>query len=194
MPSPLKIGGGKADLGVSPTTLLLVDFINPLRFDGADKLARPALRAAQAAASLKRRLRRRGVQTVYANDNYGIWRSSFADVLRECETEGGVPARMAQLLAPAAEDITVLKPRHSAFFQTPLQVLLDQLKTKRLVLAGLATDLCVLFTAVDAHVRGYKLWVPRDCVASESAPRQRNALRYLEDVLGIETRPSQDES
>src|SRR5688572_10043641 len=160
MPSPLRVGGDKADLGVSPTTLLLVDFINPLRFDGGDRLARPALRAAEAAAALKRRLGRRGVQTVYANDNYGIWRSSFADVLHECESAGGVPARMAQLLAPSPEDITVLKPRHSAFFQTPVQVLLDQLKAERLVLAVLATDLRVLFTAVDPHVRGYKLWVP----------------------------------
>jgi len=191
MRSPLRVGGDKADLGVSPTILLLVDFINPLRFDGGERLARPALRAAQAAAALKRRLHKRGVQTVYANDNYGIWRSSFADVQQECESEGGVPARIARLLEPTGEDITVLQPRHSAFFQTPLQVLLDQLKAERLVLAGIATDLCVLFTAVDAHVRGYKLWVPRDCVAAESAPRQRHALRYLEDVLGIDTRAAQ---
>jgi len=76
MPSPLKVGGDKADLGVSRTTLLLVDFI-PLRFDGGERLARPALRAARAAAALKQQLRRRGVQTVYANDNYGIWHSKL---------------------------------------------------------------------------------------------------------------------
>jgi nicotinamidase-related amidase len=177
-------------LGASPTTLLLVDFINPMRFDGSQRLARPALRAAQATATLKRQLQRRGVQTIYANDNYGIWRSSFADVLKLCTGEGGVPAHMAQLLAPQENDITVLKPRHSAFYQTPLQLLLDQLQARRLVLAGLATDMCVLFTAVDAHVRGYELWVPGDCVAAETPKRQRDALNYLQTVLGIDTKPA----
>jgi nicotinamidase-related amidase len=189
-PSPLKVGAEPPHLRASRTTLLLIDFINPLRFPGSERLARPALRAAQAAAVLKQQLRRRGLQTVYANDNYGIWRSSFGDVLRECEAEGGTPARMAALLVPQPQDISVLKPRHSAFFATPLQVLLEQLKAERLVLTGLVTDMCVLFTAVDAHVRGYKLWVPRDCVAAETPKRHRDALAYMETVLGIDTRPA----
>ena len=189
-PSPLRLGGDKPVLKASRTTLLLIDFINPLRFAGSERLERPALRAAQAAAALKTQLRRRGVQAVYANDNYGVWRSSFGDVLRECEREGGVPAQMAAMLVPRNDDISVLKPRHSAFFATPLQVLLEQLKAERLVITGLATDLCVLFTALDAHVRGYELWVPGDCVAAETPRRQRDALQYMEGVLGVDVRPA----
>lgn len=187
---PLRIGAAKKPLKASTTVLLLVDFINPLDFPGSHKLSQPAWRAARAAATLQQALRKRRVQSIYANDNYGVWRSSFADVVQRCEDAGGVPARIAQAIAPGAHDITVLKPRHSAFFATPLQLLLDQLNTRRLIVVGLATDLCVLFTAIDAHVRGYELWVPRDCVAAESASRQRSALRYLEQVLMVDTRPA----
>ena len=189
-PEPVAVGGDKRALGESRTTLLLVDFINPLEFPAARRLARPALAAARATAALKARLREAGVQAVYANDNYGGWQSNFQSVFARCEAAGGVPAEMARLLAPGPDDITVLKPRHSAFFATPLQLLLEQLKAERLVLAGLATDLCVLFSALDAHVRGYQLWVPRDCVAAESPRRQRDALRYMETVLGVHTRAS----
>lgn len=189
-PEPVAVGGDKRQLGESRTTLLLVDFINPLEFPAARRLARPALAAARAAARLKARLREAGVQAVYANDNYGGWQSNFQSVYARCVAAGGVPAEMARLLAPGPDDITVLKPRHSAFFATPLQLLLEQLKAERLVLVGLATDLCVLFSALDAHVRGYQLWVPRDCVAAESPQRQRDALRYMESVLGVHTKAS----
>lgn len=189
-PEPVAVGGDKRELAESRTTLLLVDFINPLEFPAARRLARPALAAARATAALKARLRRAGVQAVYANDNYGGWQSNFQSVFARCVGGGGVPAEMARLLAPAPDDIAVLKPRHSAFFATPLQLLLEQLKAERLIMVGLATDLCVLFSALDAHVRGYQLWVPRDCVAAETPKRQRDALHYMETVLGVHTRAS----
>jgi nicotinamidase-related amidase len=187
-PEPVAVGGDKPDLGESRTVLLMVDFINPLEFPAAPRIAPAALAAARATAALKSRLRDAGVQAVYANDNYGVWQSNFQSVFERCEAAGGVPAEMARLLTPLPDDITVLKPRHSAFFATPLQLLLEQLKAERLILAGLATDLCVLFSALDAHVRGYELWVPRDCVASETPRRQRGALHYMETVLGVHTR------
>jgi nicotinamidase-related amidase len=184
----MRIGGDSTPLKRSPTALLLVDFINPLRFPGGRDLSRPALRAARVAATLQQELRSRRVQSIYANDNYGVWRSSFADVVQRCESQGGAAASITRLLVPKDDDIAVLKPRQSAFFATPLELLLEQLKTRRLIVVGLATDLCVLFTALDAHVRGYELWVPRDCVAAESASRQRAALGYLEGVLQVDTR------
>jgi nicotinamidase-related amidase len=189
-PEPVAVGGDKADLGESRTILLLVDFINPLEFPAARRLAPRALAAARATAALKARLRSAGVQAVYANDNYGVWQSNFQSVFARCAAAGGVSAEMARLLAPLPDDITVLKPRHSAFFATPLQLLLEQLKAERLILAGLATDLCVLFSALDAHVRGYQLWVPRDCAAAETPQRHRDALNYMETVLGVHTRVS----
>ena len=170
--------------------LLLVDWINPLTHAGADQLRRPALAAARCTARLKQRLSRTGVQAIYANDNYGVWRSDFHTLLQQCRRSGGEAAEIAELLAPARNDITVVKPRHSAFYETPLQVLLQQLKARELVIAGVASEWCVLFTAMDAYVRGYSLRVPSDCIASASREHHAAAVNYLGKVLGADVAPS----
>jgi nicotinamidase-related amidase len=177
-------------LAQSPTVLLLVDFINPLEFPEAGALAPAAEQAAKQTAALKVRLGAAGVQAVYANDNYGTWHSDFHETWRHCRSLKGASRKMALALAPAPHDLTILKPRHSAFFCTPLELLLGQLKAKRLVLVGLATDMCVLFTAMDAFLRGYRLWVPADCVAAESREGSEQALAYMARALKANINPS----
>ena len=172
-----------SDLGRSPTVLVLIDFINPLDFDGGEDLAPFALRAAQAAAELKSRVLDEGGRCIYANDNYGTWRSEFADIWRKCRAMKGPPGRIAAKLKPGSTDLTVLKPRHSAFYCTPLHLILDQLKTRRLILCGVQTDNCVLFSAMDAYLRGYRIWVPADCVAAESELAGQQALEHMKRVL-----------
>ncbi|WP_260929178.1 cysteine hydrolase family protein [Novosphingobium sp. 9] len=68
-----------------------------------------------------------------------------------------------ELLQPAPADYFIIKPQFSAFYATNLPVLLPQLGASKLVLSGIATDICVLFTAADAHMRDYDLWVPSEC-------------------------------
>lgn len=179
----------ECELQDSPTVLLLVDFINPLRFEGAEDIAAPAREAARMTTELKRQLTAGGVATVYANDNYGQWRSDFRQLWRDCAGMPGVPGDMARLLQPAADDLMVLKPRHSAFYATPLEVLLQQMHTKKLVIAGLAADVCVQMTAMDARLRGYDVWVPADCTAAEQTRWKDEALSYLARVLRCDTDP-----
>jgi nicotinamidase-related amidase len=181
---------GLGRLRRSGTVLLLVDFVNPLDFSGAERIARPAVAAARRTARLKARLTARGVQAIYANDNFGAWRSEFSRLVESCRQRPGPSRRLVELLAPAPADIAVLKPRHSAFFATPLAVLLAQLGARRLVVAGLAADVCVLFTASDAFLRGFRLWIPADCVAAESAERKRAALAFMARVLKADIRAS----
>src|SRR6185437_13514341 len=102
------------------TALLLVDFMNPMDFDGAQSMAPYAVNAARRAAQLRERMRGDGVPVIYANDNFGRWESDFDAVVAECERRGGASATMAKLLAPQPGDRSILKPRHSAFFGTPL--------------------------------------------------------------------------
>jgi len=174
-----------SNAGPSPCVLLLVDWINPLDREGADALVEPALAAAQVTARLKSRLVPMGVQCIYANDNYGLWRSDFRDLVAGCAQRGGASATISDLLAPRSSDMAVVKPRHSAFYETPLQLLLQQLETREIVLSGLASEWCVLFTAMDAYERGYSVWVPQDCIASESRERHAAAVRYMKDVLRV---------
>jgi nicotinamidase-related amidase len=171
----------------SPTVLLLVDFINPLDFDGAQALAPSALLAAREAARLRRRL---GAQVVYANDNYGVWHSDFKALYERVRAGRGPGAEIAARLRPRQRDCTILKPRHSAFYATPLDLLLRQLKCRRLVVTGIAADNCIVFTAMDAYLRGYSLWVPEDCIAAEAPAHKAQALKLMQRVLKADVRPA----
>jgi nicotinamidase-related amidase len=172
----------------SRTALLLIDFMNPLDFSGGKALARTAVRAATNAAALKRTLARRGA--LYCNDNFGHWDSDFAAVVQHCRSLGGASARMADMLAPDRRDRSILKPRHSAFFGTPLEFLLDELRIRRLVLTGIAADNCIMFTAHDAYLRKYELWVPADCVASQRDTWRRDALAHMARVMKADVTPA----
>jgi nicotinamidase-related amidase len=179
--------------GESARVLLLVDWITPLDHAGADALAPHALAAARRTAALKRQLAREGVLAVYANDNHGLWRSDLRTQLARCRAAGGAAAEIARRLAPRREDVAVLKPRHSAFYETPLALLLSQVKARELIITGLASEWCVLFTAMDAYVRGYRLVVPQDCIASADRARHAQAVDYLQGVLGADVAPAVDD-
>ncbi|MEJ7931565.1 isochorismatase family cysteine hydrolase [Ramlibacter sp. AN1015] len=174
----------------SPRVLLLVDFINPLDFPGADQLAPAALAAAKATARLKQRLAAEGVATIYANDNYGFWRSDFRRLIEICGSRPGACGELTRALAPSPDDITILKPRHSAFYGSPLELLLAEMGAHELVICGLATDMCVQMTAADAFLREFRCWVPSDCTAAESEEAKETSLRYLSSVLKCEVHPS----
>lgn len=172
------------------TVLLLVDVVNPLDFPGAEALTEAALAAAPRIAELKREMARRGVPVVYANDNFGHWRSDFHQLVQRCRRGRRAAAALVRQLAPGLEDLTVLKPRYSAFDQTPLELLLTRIGADRLVIAGFATDLCVQFSAMDAFVRGYELWVPGDCAAAEAPERHAAALDWMARALKCRVQPA----
>jgi nicotinamidase-related amidase len=174
----------------SERVLILIDFINPLDFPGGEKLAPPALRAARATLRLRERLEQQGVATVYANDNYGLWQSDFHSLVSMCMTRGDVSGEIARLLAPRGTDITLLKPRHSAFFGSPLELLLREMGARELVLCGLAADICVQLTAADAFLRGFGIWVPADCIASETPQAKAAAVKYMKTILRCDVRGS----
>ncbi len=174
----------------APTVLLLIDVINDLEFEGGEALLAQALPMAERLAVLKRRLRARGVPAVYVNDNFGRWRSDFRMQLDHCLHDGVRGRPLAQRLAPDAEDYFVLKPKHSGFFSTTLDLLLEYLGARTVILTGLTADNCVLFTASDAYVREYHLVVPPDCVASIEPEHTRQALEHMRRVLKAELTPS----
>lgn len=178
--------------GHHPYALLLVDVINELEFDGADTLFPRARTMARRVAALKARAVRAGVPCIYVNDNFGQWRSDFRTLVDRC-LHGGVRGEpIARLLAPGEEDFFVLKPLHSGFYTTTLDLLLRELGSKKLVICGIATEGCVLFTASDAYIRGFEIFVPRDGCVSERTPRHRAALDIMKKMLKCDTRACAD--
>ena len=171
--------------GTHDTALVILDMISGWAFPDAQALARGALRVAPAIERLRRRCLAAGVPVIYANDNSGQWRSDFRFLVRASLEAGGAGAEITRLLEPGPQDYFVLKPKHSAFFATPLEILLDHLRAKRLVVVGVAADQCVLNTAADARMRDFEVVVPRDCIAAPSAARSHRAIEQLRDALEI---------
>ncbi|HEX2227731.1 MAG TPA: isochorismatase family cysteine hydrolase [Candidatus Binatia bacterium] len=176
----------------SDTALLLIDVINDLEFDGGERLLAHALPMADALGKLKQRAKAAGIPAIYANDNFGRWRSDFPKLVQTC-LENNVRGRpIIQKLAPEEDDYFVLKPKHSAFFKTNLDVLLKYLGAQTLILTGLAGDNCVLFSANDAYMRDFNIVVPPDCTASEDPDENRRALIHMQRVLKATITPSNE--
>lgn len=181
--------GKRGDLhGSAPddhhTALLLIDVVNDFEFPRGDELFRQALPIAPNIATLKKRARAAGIPAVYVNDNFGRWQSNFDQLISHCLNDGvrGEPF-VRQLKPDPDQDYFVLKPKHSAFYQTPLDLLLKHFGTQRLILTGVSTNSCVLFTASDAYMRDIELIVPADCVAACNAHEQDIAIEQMKSML-----------
>jgi len=174
----------------SPVVLIMLDVINDLDFPEAEDLLRYALPMAPHLKDLRSRAVSAGVPVVYVNDNYGKWRSDFRAMVDHCIDDGTRGREIVELLRPSDEDYFVLKPKHSGFYSTTLDILLAHLEARTLVITGIAGNICVLFTANDAYMRDYRVVVPCDCVASNCVEDNEFALRQIERVLKGDVRPS----
>ncbi len=172
------------------TALLLIDVVNALDFPNSERLVPYAMSAARRIAALKARARKAGLPVIYVNDNFGLWRSDFKTHVRHC-LEANVPGGpLVKLLLPEEDDYFVLKPKHSGFYSTTLDLLLEHLGAHTLILTGFAGNLCVLYTANDAYMRDFRLIVPRDCVASETKEANHQALAHMKQHLQADIRPA----
>jgi nicotinamidase-related amidase len=182
----MPLSKGKDLHGAAPdkcrVALLLIDWINDLEFDGGERLLPQALLAARATAELRTRAKRAGIPVIYCNDNFGKWRSDFRSLLDHVLHDEVRGRPIAELLKPDQQDYFVLKPKHSGFHSTTLDVLLEHLGVTTLILTGIAGNFCVLFTAHDAHMRDFEMLVPLDCVASEDQSDNRHALEHMAKV------------
>jgi nicotinamidase-related amidase len=175
----------------SEWVLLIIDMINRFDFPGGKSLQHHALPTAKRISALKEKLKARGVPVIFANDNFGKWKSDIKKVIAYCQSEKDQGSHIIEILQPTDEDYFVLKPMHSAFFATPLDVLLTHLGVKRIILTGLTGSQCVLFTAVDAHMRDYEIYIPKDCVVSQTDKEQNFAFWYFQRILQVDISTSQ---
>jgi nicotinamidase-related amidase len=175
----------------SEVVLLLVDVINDLNFPQNERLVRESKRLATCISKLKERCKQAGIPTIYVNDNFGKWRSEFSEVVRHCLCPDAPGRRMVEALLPEQQDYVVLKPKHSAFYATPLDTLLEYIRAKTVILAGITTNACVMITAGDVHVRDLGLFVPSDCVAALTEEDQIKALEFMQKNFDADTTPAE---
>jgi nicotinamidase-related amidase len=186
---PYKLYGKEGnDLANSQhTALIFIDIINDFQFTHGNQLLKHTYRILPSLQKLKQFTTQNKIPIIYVNDHYGRWRSDLQQIYDHClskETE-----LLLQTMMPAKEDYFLIKPKHSGFYQSSLQSLLYELGVKRLILSGIAGNICVLFTANDAYMREYDLWVPQNAIASTNNHDNKFALTMMENVLKADTSP-----
>jgi nicotinamidase-related amidase len=167
--------------------LLLVDVINDLDFPQNEFLVKHSVPLARRIVDLKRRCRELGIPAVYVNDNRGKWRSSVEHVIANASREATPGREFARILTPDADDYVVLKPKHSIFLATPLDLVLEHLEAHTVILAGITTNSCVLVSAGEAYARGYRVVVPQDCVQALTPESQTHSLKLMEESFAADT-------
>ena len=160
--------------------------ISEFGFEGGDKLCRNALTAAENISKLKKRAKERCAPVIYVNDNYGRWNEDFRTMAARIRSNSDRGRRITHILAPEENDLYILKPQRSGFYETPLSVLLQSLRVSNLVICGVTTDICVLFTAHDAYMRGFHVLVPNDCCAALEMYHHAQAIDLIERVADAE--------
>ena len=174
------------------TALLLIDMVNALDFEGGDDLRAATEDIVAPILSLREAVDAAGVPVIYVNDNNGQWHSERTRLVEDTLAKDTPGRAVTEALCPRDDDYFIIKPQFSGFYATNLPVLLPQLGVSRLILTGVAADICVLFTAADAHMREYDLWVPSDCVASFDPERTRWALDIMKNSMNAETRATSE--
>jgi nicotinamidase-related amidase len=171
----------------APTALLVLDVFSTFEFPGGQELFQHAVAPLEQIRLLRHRFHQAGRPVIFVNDNFGRWQDGFDELVAHVEASGDRGRTMVNSLRPAPQDLKLLKPRHSAFFETALPSLLANLDISRIVVTGLAADSCLLCTVLDAHVRGIESVVPVDTTAAQTRERAERALLHLRDTCHIDT-------
>ena len=179
-----------ADSKCRETALLIVDFVSDFDFEDGELLFRRSREAVKNVSILKKKIKRINAPVIYVNDELGNGRTALEDDLSKLEGRSAKAAEIMSSIRPEDDDHWIVKPQRSGFYGTPLGNLLLSLGVSSVIVAGVTTDICVLFTAHDAYMRGYAVSVPSDCRAALEDSHHKDALRFLERVADIDSSPS----
>ncbi|MFJ7756468.1 isochorismatase family cysteine hydrolase [Peribacillus muralis] len=170
--------------------LLIIDMINDFQFKHGDMLLEHTKLIIDPILTLKKQMKEQGFPIIYVNDHYDLWQADFDKIIDRCKNDGN--ASLIERIKPQQDEFFLIKPKHSAFYGTALNTLLKRLKVETLIITGIAGNICVLFTANDAYMREYQLWIPEDCIASASEADNNYALKMMDHVLKASIRKSGD--
>ncbi|MGJ9460261.1 isochorismatase family cysteine hydrolase [Oceanobacillus sp. CF4.6] len=175
------------DQSFSNTAVIFVDIINDFDFDGGEDLYLHTKAILPNLIKLRKYAKENDLPIIYVNDHYDLWQADFRKIINKCTN--GKSSEIIEALAPDDKDYFLIKPQHSTFFQTPLQSLLIELERNYLIMAGIAGDICILFSAQDAYMYKYQLRIPKNCMASEQEQNNDYALYLMRSVMDADITP-----
>ncbi len=168
--------------GKNKKALLIIDMLNDFVVKGAP-LKVPGARGL--VGNIKREMNKahhNKVPVIYCCDRHPKDDREF-EVWPPHAVKGTRGAEVIDELRPRKGDIVIYTRTYSGFYRTALERTLKGLGVRHLILTGVATNICILYTAVDAYMRGYEVSVPEDCVAAFSTEDHRFALRQIRETL-----------
>jgi nicotinamidase-related amidase len=184
-------GGYTMNRPKSPSfALLIIDMINDFDFKHGNMLLEHTKLIIDPILKLKKQMQEKGFPIIYINDHYDLWQADFDKIIDTCKNERN--GQLIETIKPQQDEFFLIKPKHSAFYGTALNTLLKRLKVETLIITGIAGNICVLFTANDAYMREYQLWIPEDCIASASKEDNHYALKMMNHVLKASIKKSVD--
>jgi nicotinamidase-related amidase len=163
------------------TALLVIDIMNPFDFSHGETLAQHAKKIVGPINDLRNYCKKHGRPVIYINDHYELWKADLELIYDKCHNK--TSSDIITPLRPDEDDFFLIKPKHSAFYGTALNTLLHHLSVKNIILTGIAGNICVLFTANDAYMREFGLFVPNNAIASVSEEDNHYALTMMKNVL-----------
>ena len=172
------------------SALVVVDMLNPYEHEDAERLSASVAEVVEPLGGLVARALDEDVAVIYVNDNYGDWNSSREELAQRALA--GARPDLVEPVLPPEDSAFVIKARHSIFYGTPLEYLLGQREIDHLVLAGQVTEQCILYSALDAYVRHYRVTVPLDGVAHIHESLSEAALEMMRRNMKAEIAPSAD--
>jgi len=173
------------------TALIVIDMLNAYDHEDADALAKSVEAKLPQIVDLRDAAGERDdVMLVYVNDNHDAWDSERDDLVeRACQ---GKRPELVEPIVPVGRVAFFPKGRHSIYYQTALDHLLKVEEVERVILAGQVTEQCILYSALDAYLRGYDVVIPPDAVAHIDDEFAKAALGMMERNMHAELIPAAD--
>jgi nicotinamidase-related amidase len=166
---------------IDKTALLVIDIINPFDFKHGETLAHNTKKIVNPLRNLTKYCRQQKIPVIYINDHYNLWKADYKEIIKKCHNNRS--EEIINVLQPSENDFFLIKPKHSAFYGTALNTLLHHLNVENLIITGIAGNICVLFTANDAYMREFNLYIPENTIASVSNDDNHYALTMMQNVL-----------
>jgi nicotinamidase-related amidase len=173
-----------------PGATIIIDMLNPYDHEDSEALAEQVRTRIDPIRELIDASREADFEVVYVNDNFGDFTATSKDI-GEAAMSGCHPELVEPILPPKGA-LFVQKVRHSAFYSTSLDHLLREHDIETVVLAGQVTEQCILYSALDAYVRGFSVRVPSDAVAPIDPGLGDAALQMMERNMSAKVVPARE--
>lgn len=164
------------------TALLVIDMLNDFLLDGAPLQVPGGKDVIPCIREQIDKARQNGLPILYPCDAHAQDDPEFK-IWPPHAVKGTKGAEIVDELKPASSDIYIPKTKYNSFYRTDLEQRLESLRVEKLIVTGVVTEICILYTSADAIMRGYEVEVPDGCTKSLNEEDGRFALRQIREIL-----------